>query len=170
MKLYSLIVFCSLSSAPVLAEDLVASMMDLSSGKFVGDVVISENEYGVVFSPAIKGIPAGLHGFHVHEKGSCESTSKDGKIVLGGAAGGHYDPENSNKHGFSWTRDNHLGDLPALYADSNKEANRPVLAPRLKLEDIKGRALMVHAGGDNHADHPSVLGGGGVRIVCGVIR
>lgn len=74
MKLYSLIVFCYLSSAPVLAEDLMASMMDLSTGKFVGDVVISENEHGVVFSPAIKGIPAGLHGFHVHDKGSCEST------------------------------------------------------------------------------------------------
>jgi Cu-Zn family superoxide dismutase len=28
---------------------------------------------------------------------------------------------------------------------------------------------MVHAGGDNHADHPAPLGGGGPRIVCGVI-
>lgn len=92
------------------------------------------------------------------------------RLSLVAQQGGHYDPENTNKHGFPWTRDNHLGDLPALYADSNKEANRPVLAPRLKLEDIKGRALMVHAGGDNNADHPSILGGGGARIVCGVIR
>ena len=28
---------------------------------------------------------------------------------------------------------------------------------------------MIHAGGDNHADHPAPLGGGGGRIVCGVI-
>jgi Cu-Zn family superoxide dismutase len=28
---------------------------------------------------------------------------------------------------------------------------------------------MVHAGGDNHADHPAPLGGGGMRILCGVI-
>jgi Cu-Zn family superoxide dismutase len=28
---------------------------------------------------------------------------------------------------------------------------------------------MVHVGGDNHADHPQPLGGGGVRFACGVI-
>jgi len=28
---------------------------------------------------------------------------------------------------------------------------------------------MVHAGGDNHADHPAPLGGGGERVACGVI-
>jgi Cu-Zn family superoxide dismutase len=48
-------------------------------------------------------------------------------------------------------------------------ANQPVLGPRLKLGDLKGRSLMVHAGGDNHADHPAPLGGGGARIVCGVV-
>lgn len=47
----------------------------------------------------------------------------------------------------------------------------PVLAPRLKsLADVDNRALMVHAGGDNHSDHPQPLGGGGARIVCGVIK
>jgi Cu-Zn family superoxide dismutase len=45
-----------------------------------------------------------------------------------------------------------------------------VLAPRLKLSDVKGKALMVHAGGDNHSDHPAPLGGGGARIVCGIIE
>ncbi|MGL5290481.1 MAG: superoxide dismutase family protein, partial [Vibrionaceae bacterium] len=25
-------------------------------------------------------------------------------------------------------------------------------------------------GGDNHSDHPSPLGGGGDRIICGVIK
>jgi Cu-Zn family superoxide dismutase len=29
---------------------------------------------------------------------------------------------------------------------------------------------MVHAGGDNHADHPAPLGGGGARMVCGVFK
>jgi Cu-Zn family superoxide dismutase len=28
---------------------------------------------------------------------------------------------------------------------------------------------MIHAGGDNHADHPEKLGGGGARIGCGVV-
>jgi len=29
---------------------------------------------------------------------------------------------------------------------------------------------MIHAGGDNHSDHPTALGGGGARMACGVIR
>jgi Cu-Zn family superoxide dismutase len=36
-------------------------------GKSVGQVVISETSYGVVFTPALTGLPQGLHGFHVHE-------------------------------------------------------------------------------------------------------
>ncbi|MBS0551945.1 MAG: superoxide dismutase family protein, partial [Proteobacteria bacterium] len=53
--------------------------------------------------------------------------------------------------------------------DAAGNALQPVLAPRLKLSDLAGRSLMVHAGGDNHSDHPEPLGGGGPRIVCGVI-
>jgi Cu-Zn family superoxide dismutase len=29
---------------------------------------------------------------------------------------------------------------------------------------------MIHAGGDNHSDHPAMLGGGGARMVCGVTK
>jgi Cu-Zn family superoxide dismutase len=29
---------------------------------------------------------------------------------------------------------------------------------------------MIHAGGDNYADQPKPLGGGGERIACGVIQ
>ncbi|KIT27448.1 superoxide dismutase, partial [Vibrio parahaemolyticus VP766] len=91
------------------------------------------------------------------------------RVHVGGGAGGHYDPDNTGQHGFPWTDGNHLGDLPALYADMEGNANQPVLAPRLKMSDLKGRALMIHAGGDNHSDQPAKLGGGGARIVCGVI-
>ncbi len=138
-------------------------------GKSVGAVVISETTYGVVFSPSLAGLPQGLHGFHVHENPSCGPKEKDGKMVPALAAGGHYDPASSNTHGLPWG-DGHLGDLPALFVDAMGNANYPVLAPRLKIADVKGRSLMVHAGGDNHADHPAPLGGGGVRMACGVIQ
>jgi len=137
-------------------------------GKAVGQVVISETPYGVVFSPVLAGLPPGLHGFHVHENPSCEPKEKDGKMVPALAAGGHYDPTASKHHGQPWG-DGHLGDLPALYVDAAGNANNPVLAPRLKMADLKSRSLMVHAGGDNHADHPAPLGGGGTRVACGVI-
>jgi len=140
------------------------------AGEDVGTVTISETSHGLVFRPMLKGLPAGLHGFHVHENGSCGPNEKDGKPVPAGAAGGHMDPAKTGKHGLPWG-DGHLGDLPALTVDDKGAATNPVLAPRLKkLADVKGKALMVHAGGDNHADHPAPLGGGGGRIACGVIQ
>jgi Cu-Zn family superoxide dismutase len=138
-------------------------------GKPIGQVVISSTPYGLVFSPALAGLPQGLHGFHVHENPACDAKEKDGKMVPALAAGGHYDPAASKHHSLPWG-DGHLGDVPALFVDAKGEANTPVLAPRLKITDIKGRSLMVHAGGDNYADNPAPLGGGGARIACGVIQ
>ncbi|GLT19440.1 superoxide dismutase [Cu-Zn] [Vibrio zhanjiangensis] len=166
-KLVSLMMFCS---ATAMAGTTNVDMVDLNSGKSVGSVSIEQTSYGTVFTPNLSGLPSGLHGFHVHTNASCDSAMKEGKTVLGGAAGGHYDPKQTGKHGTPWTDDNHLGDLPALYVDAKGMATQPVLAPRVQLTDVKNRALMIHAGGDNHSDHPAPLGGGGARIVCGVIK
>lgn len=62
----------------------------------------------------------------------------------------------------------HQGDLPALYADKSGKAKLPVLAPRIRLKDLKGHALIIHAGGDNYSDDPKPLGSGGARIACGL--
>ncbi|PSW28018.1 superoxide dismutase [Photobacterium phosphoreum] len=159
-----------LASASASAADLSIKMTDLNSGAMAGTISAEQTKYGVVFTPHLTGLPTGLHGFHVHVNPSCGMTEKMGKAVLGGAAGGHYDPMQTNKHGYAWTDDNHLGDLPPLYVDIKGNVEQPVLAPRLKLSDLKGRALMIHAGGDNHSDHPKPLGGGGARMVCGVIK
>ncbi len=140
---------------------------DSGPGAAVGEVLVSESKFGLVFTPALKGLPPGLHGFHVHENASCAAAQRDGKPVAALAAGGHYDPEKTGQHGTPWG-EGHRGDLPALYVDAQGHAQQPVLAPRLKLSDLAGRSLMVHAGGDNHADHPAPLGGGGARVVCGV--
>ncbi len=138
------------------------------AGASVGEVVVSESRHGLVFTPRLKGLPPGLHGFHVHEHASCAPAEKDGAMVAAQGAGAHYDPQKSGHHGLPWG-DGHLGDLPAIYVGADGTASYPVLAPRLSRKDLAGRSLMVHAGGDNHADHPAPLGGGGGRIACGVI-
>lgn len=160
----------TLCSAQALAAGITVPMTivnESGTAASVGQIVVSESKYGLVFTPALTGLPPGLHGFHVHENPSCAAKEKDGKSVPALGAGGHYDPAKSGQHGTPWG-DGHLGDLPALYVDADGKASQPVLAPRLKLADLAGRSLMVHAGGDNHADHPAPLGGGGGRIVCGV--
>jgi Cu-Zn family superoxide dismutase len=57
-----------------------------------------------------------------------------------------------------------------LVVGQDGKANYAVLAPRLKISDIKSRALIIHVGGDNYSDDPALLGGGGARIACGAIK
>jgi len=133
----------------------------------VGEVVVTETAYGLVFTPALSGLPPGVHGFHVHENPSCAPGLRDGQAVAGLAAGAHLDPLGSKRHGTPWG-DGHLGDLPALVVEADGRASHAVLAPRLKLSDLRARSLMIHIGGDNHADHPMPMGGGGARLACGV--
>lgn len=162
---------CLLVAAPALAAER-SVMLKMAGpdgdGASVGSVRIVETPYGLAFYPALTGLVPGLHGFHVHEKPSCAPGEQNGAKVPALAAGGHLDPASSKKHGEPWG-DGHLGDLPPLHVAADGSAQQPVLGPRLKLADVLNRALMLHAGGDNHADHPAPLGGGGARVACGVI-
>lgn len=137
-------------------------------GEQVGVVKVEQTEYGALFRPDLSGLEPGLHGFHVHEKPDCGSGEQDGKQVAGLAAGGHWVGNGGNQHEGPYGK-GHQGDLPALYVDEQGRATHPVLAPRVKLEELKGHALMLHQGGDNYSDHPAKLGGGAGRVACGVI-
>lgn len=170
-RLAAAVLVSAAASAALAAEVSVPiAMVDAQGGaQPIGSVRIVETAYGLVFTPALAPLPPGLHGFHVHENGSCAPKEQDGRMVAALAAGGHLDPARTGKHAEPWG-DGHLGDLPALYVASDGTASYPVLAPRLKsLADVRNRARMVHVGGENHADHPAPLGGGGARLACGVI-
>jgi superoxide dismutase, Cu-Zn family len=161
----------AIASIPALAGQITVTVNAVDEAgpvKPIGTVVISESVHGLVFSPALEGLPPGVHGFHVHENASCAAMEKDAKLVPALGAGGHYDPKSAKRHGTPWG-DGHLGDLPVLIVGADGKASYPVLAPRLTLDDVRGRSLMIHAGGDNHADSPMPLGGGGARIACGII-
>lgn len=169
MLIATLLLGCTSEAYAASEEVTLYQVTAQGIGAELGKVTLSETSYGLQFAPALSGLKPGLHGFHVHAKGSCEPGEAEGKIVAAGAAGGHLDPHNTRKHLGPYA-DGHLGDLPALYVNEQGNADYPVLAPRIKsLSEIKGKALMVHVGGDNHADHPQPLGGGGARFACGVI-
>lgn len=160
-----------LPSAAMAADPIVIPMNRVDEqgvGTQIGEITVTTSPYGLVFSPALRDLAPGIHGFHVHQNPSCATTETDGKRVPAGGAGAHLDPAKTGAHGTPWG-EGHLGDLPALYVDAQGRATQPVLAPRLKLVDLRGHALMVHVGGDNHSDHPAPLGGGGARTACGVV-
>jgi Cu-Zn family superoxide dismutase len=143
---------------------------DQGAGETIGTITITQTPYGLLFTPDLKNLPSGLHGFHIHENASCAPLEKDNVMTPALAAGGHFDPKHTGEHQGPYGA-GHLGDLPALYVDDKGIAQTPVLAPRIKtLSEIKNTAIMIHVGGDNYSDHPHPLGGGGARLVCGVIN
>lgn len=171
-SLIATLLLSTLGSGHVLASSTSVSMSKVDEqGKTqsIGQITIEETEHGLLFTPELKSLPGGMHGFHVHEHGSCDPAHKDGEMTAAESAGGHFDPEGTGKHRGPYG-DGHLGDLPALFVNEEGEAEMPVLAPRLKsVSQLEGRALMIHAGGDNYADEPEPLGGGGARVACGVL-
>ena len=142
---------------------------DQGIGKNIGEVTATDSPYGLILVPQLRDLPPGMHGFHVHQNADCGYAMKEGKHVAALAAGGHLDPSKTGKHEGPYGK-GHLGDLPVLYVDAGGKATVPMLAPRLKVADLKGKSLMIHAGSDNYSDTPEVLGGGGARIACGVIK
>ncbi|MCI0429106.1 MAG: superoxide dismutase family protein [Rhodospirillales bacterium] len=154
--------------AEVLTVDL-HNIDDRGVRTVIGNVTFSERPEGLLIQHEIDGLPPGPHGFHLHENPSCDPSEKDGAVQAGAAAGHHYDPAESGRHeGPQGT--GHLGDLPILNVDEAGRAIGALTVPRLKVSDLKGRAVIVHAGSDNYSDQPEKGGGGGARIACGVIH
>ncbi|MCL2335246.1 MAG: superoxide dismutase [Cu-Zn] SodC [Endomicrobia bacterium] len=165
----ALMFFAGAAFADKVSVDIYAVNAD-GMGKKLGTVVAEDSDKGLVLKVNIKGIPTGQHGFHVHANPSCEpAMGTDGKMSAALSAGGHYDPDNTGKH-LGPEGQGHKGDLPYLTSDKNRKIKETVIAPRLTVAEIKGRSLMIHAGGDNYSDDPQPLGGGGVRIACGVVK
>lgn len=125
-----------------------------------GTVVFTVAAGGVRVQASLQGLPPGLHGFHVHEKGSCDSA--------GAAAGGHFNPE-GHVHGLPDSAAHHMGDLGNLTAGTDSVAVLDKIFPYLTLEGantVQGRGLIVHAAPDNGGQPTGNAGG---RISCAVI-
>lgn len=165
-----------LGTWPAAAAEKTITMNAITAsgvGQSIGTITAKDTPQGLMLTPQLTGLaPPGPHGFHVHEKPDCgPGPGANNQPAAGMAAGGHYDPKKTGKHhGPHKDAAGHLGDLPPLVVDGDGKATLPVIAPRLKTRDLNGRALMIHAGGDNYADEPQPLGGGGGRIACGLVR
>jgi superoxide dismutase, Cu-Zn family len=139
-------------------------------GARLGTVTFADTAGGLLITPKLSGLPPGGHGFHIHEMGNCGPGTNEGKPAAGFAAAGHYDPGHTKKHLGPFSTVGHRGDLPVLVVDAQGNAAQPVTAPHLKVSAIRGRSIMIHAGGDDYSDSPKPLGGGGARIACGIIQ
>ena len=160
------------AAASAIAQTRVEmNLVDIKGvGASVGTVEFApaQGGNGVVITPKLKGLPPGVHGFHVHEFANCGAKEKDGKLSAGELAGNHYDPKKTHKH-LGPQGAGHMGDLPPLKVDGQGNATQAVTAPHLALKDMRRKSLVIHEGGDNLSDQPKPNGGGGTRIACGVV-
>lgn len=169
-----LIIGAGFAQAEVVRAEVFAAT-PTGGGMSYGSVIFIDTADGLEIRLALRGLPGGEHGFHVHEKGDCSPmTAADGKVTPAGGAGGHFDPAKTGKH-LGPNAGGHLGDLPVLVTSEMHGQNgvrgvMPVKLKGVKAADFKGRAVMIHAGGDNYSDDPAPLGGGGARIGCGIIQ
>lgn len=127
-----------------------------------GVVTFTKEEGGVRVAANLSGVPAGAHGFHVHEYGDCSSMD-------GTSAGGHFNPEGMPHAGPDAAK-RHVGDLGNITADETGNAQLDYLDTHLTFSganSIIGRGLILHAQPDDLTSQPT--GAAGARIACGVI-
>jgi superoxide dismutase, Cu-Zn family len=136
-------------------------------GESVGNATLTQRPDGTVaVSVAVKGLPPGTHGIHIHEHGACTPNFD--------AAGGHYNPA-AHEHGLENDAGSHAGDLPNLIVQENgagtfmATTNLVTIAPgATTLFDADGSALVIHAHMDDQKTNPT--GNSGERIACAVLQ
>jgi superoxide dismutase, Cu-Zn family len=162
-----------LIAGPAMTKPLTATMAlatPTGPGADVGTITITQKGGEARFAVDLHGLPPGQHGFHVHANGSCAPAEKDGKVVPAGAAGPHFDPTHAGAH-MGPMGAGHQGDLPFITVGPDGSVQATLIAPHIHdLSALRDKALMIHAGGDNYADQPAPLGGGGARLACGVVK
>ena len=109
----------------------------------------------------LTGVPEGVHGFHVHEKGDCGNNGQN--------AGGHFNPSNM-VHGAPDAQSHHAGDFGNVKAEDNGEVHTRFMTHSVTVKEgmmsVAGHAVVLHGNPDDLVSQPA--GNAGPRIACGV--
>jgi superoxide dismutase, Cu-Zn family len=133
-------------------------------------------------------VKAGFHGFHVHANDladggtGCVADPKQASSTWFVSADGHY-------AGSGTTHGTHAGDMPSVLVQDDGTARLQFTTRALALQDLLGKAVVLHAGADNFGNVPvgsaadqytansadattktAKTGNAGDRVACGVIQ
>src|SRR5690606_39358525 len=122
-----------MSAASAQEPATAAAQLQGLNGEDHGSVSLSQTPHGVLLVATLRGLPEGVHGFHVHETGECEPPFK--------SAGGHFTPTDAS-HGLMNPDGMHAGDMPNIHVPRSEEhtselQSRENLVCRLLLEKKK---------------------------------
>ena len=156
---------------PALAQEPGTAMATFTTvdGMEAGSVTLTQGDGGVAVSGTIEGMTPGEHGFHFHETGNCDGTTKFE------SAGKHFNPT-EHQHGLENPEGPHAGDLPNVTADDAGMVAVELTTNTVSLTegeagyvfDDDGTALVIHAAPDDNVTDPS--GNSGDRVACAVIE
>jgi Cu-Zn family superoxide dismutase len=129
-----------------------------------------------------------IHGIHIHANDvadngeGCIADPSQPANTHFVSVDGHYNPAGA-------THGHHQGDMPALFFSEGGEAWMQFLTDRFQPDELRGRAVILHAASDNYGNVPvgdaddqytpnsdaateatAKTGNAGARIACGVIE
>jgi Cu-Zn family superoxide dismutase len=145
------------------AQTAEAKLASTSTSTYVsGTVKFEDTADGLKVTALIDKAPAGTHGFHIHEFGSCDDT--------GNKAGGHYNPEGHEHGQVGKTKMSHPGDMGNIEIGADGKGKLETVLPGVTLSSgkmpVAGRAIILHAKVD---DMSQPTGNAGGRIGCAPI-
>jgi superoxide dismutase, Cu-Zn family len=148
-------------AAPELRK-AIAVISPTEGNEVRGTVTFTQGTDGVEVSAVLMGLPAGEHGFHIHQYGDASATD-------GTSAGGHFNPMNK-AHSGPESEERHVGDLGNITADEAGATMHNKRDTHLSLNgpnSILGRGVIIHALADDLTSQPT--GAAGARLGIGVI-
>ncbi len=128
-----------------------------------GTVRFWQTQSGVIVYTEIRGLPSSqatcgdrFFAYHIHDGGSCTGNSDDPFAD----AGTHDNPDDCPHPA-------HAGDLPPLL-ENRGYALSIILTNRICIQEIIGKAVIIHSQPDDFTTQPS--GNAGTKIACGIIH
>lgn len=133
----------------------------------LGGITAWQDDQGTNFKIVVTRFTPGYKGFNLLAHGDCSPAIRDGRMELGGDAGGVYNPTKAKAHdgpfggGF-------IGALPKTEANPDGWIFMTLVAPEVQLADLRGRALVLREYNDNYKNAPPLGGSGGIAA-CGLV-